>query len=43
MKKIVPLFLLLFIANNLFAQEPCNDEQIEKNFDFNALKAMLDK
>jgi hypothetical protein len=28
MKKITPLFLLLLFANNLFAQEPCNDEII---------------
>lgn len=28
MKKIIPLFFLLLLANNLFAQEPCNDEII---------------
>ena len=28
MKKIIPLFFLLLLANNLFAQAPCNDEII---------------
>ena len=28
MKKITPLFFLLFFANNLFAQQPCHDEMI---------------